>query len=79
MAPLSPSEELAYLKGLVNQLNDKIKGLEEKSKKVLSPPTPAEQLRMILIGPPGAGALTIFMVSVGLRSYSYVSSPTHFR
>ena len=55
MAP-TPSEELQYLKSLVSQLNEKIKGLEEKAKSAVSPKTPAEQLRMILIGPPGAGA-----------------------
>ena len=54
MAPSSPSEELEYLKSLVNQLNDKIKSLEDKAKPKAAP-TPAEQLRMILIGPPGAG------------------------
>lgn len=43
--------ELDYLKSLVAQLNDKIKALEEKVVK----PTPAQQLRTILVGPPGAG------------------------
>jgi adenylate kinase len=45
-------EELEYLKSLVSQLNDKIKALEAKTK---APKTPAQQLRTILIGPPGAG------------------------
>lgn len=54
MAPSSPSEELEYLKSLVKQLNDKITSLEGKAKAAITP-TPAEQLRMILIGPPGAG------------------------
>jgi adenylate kinase len=55
MAP-TPSEELEYLKSLVGQLNDKIKSLESKAKDAISKPkTPAEQLRMILVGPPGAG------------------------
>ncbi|KAF9464607.1 adenylate kinase 1 [Collybia nuda] len=48
------SEELEYLKSLVNQLNDKIQTLEAKAKGA-EPKTPAQQLRTILIGPPGAG------------------------
>lgn len=52
----SPSE-LEYLKGLVAQLNEKIRTLEEREKRaVRGPKTPAQQLRTILIGPPGAGA-----------------------
>ncbi|THG97734.1 hypothetical protein EW145_g7557 [Phellinidium pouzarii] len=50
----SSSDELKYLKSLVDQLNDKIKALETKAKNVVAP-TPAEQLRLILVGPPGAG------------------------
>jgi len=46
------ADELAYLKSLVGQLNDKIHALEAKAK---TPPSPAQQLRTILIGPPGAG------------------------
>lgn len=53
-SPSSPSDELNYLKSLVEQLNGKIKALEAKAKNVVAP-TPAQQLRMILIGPPGAG------------------------
>jgi len=52
---MAPSEELEYLKGLVRQLNDKIQLLEQKAKASLPSSTPAEQLRMILVGPPGAG------------------------
>jgi len=52
---MAPSEELEYLKSLVAQLNDKIHALEAKSKKPDAPKTPAQQLRTILIGPPGAG------------------------
>ncbi|KLO15345.1 adenylate kinase 1 [Schizopora paradoxa] len=52
---MAPADELAYLKSLVNQLNDKIKTLEDKAKTAVTGPTPAEQLRMILVGPPGAG------------------------
>lgn len=50
---MTASNELEYLKSLVAQLNDKIHALEAKAKGV--PPTPAQQLRTILIGPPGAG------------------------
>ena len=50
---MAGEDELAYLKSLVNQLNEKIKALEAKAKGVL--PTPAQQLRTILVGPPGAG------------------------
>jgi len=61
---MAPSDELEYLKGLVSQLNDKIKLLEEKvvGKQQKSQPTQEVKgtprpggLRMILIGPPGAG------------------------
>ncbi|KAI0781444.1 adenylate kinase [Trametes elegans] len=53
---MAVQDELEYLKGLVNQLNEKIAHLESKAKAaVTSPKTPAQQLRTILIGPPGAG------------------------
>jgi len=51
----SASDELAYLKSLVGQLTDKINELEAKAASKASKPTPAQQLRTILIGPPGAG------------------------
>lgn len=54
---MAGEDELAYLRGLVSQLNDKIRNLEEKAKAVVSKPTPAQQLRTILVGPPGAGKL----------------------
>jgi len=46
-------DEIAYLKSLVLQLEDKINALE-----AASPPkrSPVQQLRTILMGPPGAGA-----------------------
>lgn len=50
------SDELEYLKSLVAQLNDKIQVLEAKAKPAGSK-TPAQQLRTILVGPPGAGEL----------------------
>jgi adenylate kinase len=53
---MAPSDELEYLKGLVTQLNDKIHTLEEKAKSVaFAAKTPTQQLRTILIGPPGSG------------------------
>lgn len=53
---MSRSSELEYLKGLVAQLNEKIRTLEEREQRaVQGPKTPAQQLRTILIGPPGAG------------------------
>ncbi|KAF8894804.1 adenylate kinase-domain-containing protein [Infundibulicybe gibba] len=53
---MGASEELEYLKGLVAQLNEKIHALEGKVKPPTPPAkTPAQQLRTILVGPPGAG------------------------
>ena len=49
---MGASEELEYLKSLVAQLNEKIQSLEGKAKPA---PSPAQQLRTILVGPPGAG------------------------
>ena len=54
-AMTSPSDELAYLKSLVNQLTVKINELEAKAASKKPTPSPAQQLRTILIGPPGAG------------------------
>ena len=53
---MAPSDELSYLKDLVGQLNAKIASLEQKAKDEGPKRTPREQLRMILVGPPGAGA-----------------------
>lgn len=58
---MAPKDELEYLKTLVAQLNDKINTLEAKAKAAVAPSssttqkTPAQQLRTVLIGPPGAG------------------------
>jgi len=54
---MAPTDELSYLKDLVRQLNDKITALEQKAKEAIPgrTHTPGEQLRMILVGPPGAG------------------------
>lgn len=51
---MAGDDELAYLKTLVSQLNEKIKTLEAKAKTAVAR-TPAQQLRTILVGPPGAG------------------------
>jgi adenylate kinase len=51
----SASDELAYLKSLVGQLTNKINELEAKQASKKPAPTPAQQLRTILVGPPGAG------------------------
>jgi len=50
---MGANSELEYLKGLVAQLNAKIASLEGKPR--AAAPSPAQQLRTILIGPPGAG------------------------
>lgn len=52
---MAPTDEIAYLKGLARQLQEKIERLEKDAVKAVKP-TPAQQLRMILVGPPGAGA-----------------------
>nr|VWO95438.1 Calcium-transporting ATPase (EC [Ganoderma boninense] len=53
---MTVQDELEYLKSLVAQLNEKIHTLEAKTKDALTKPkTPAQQLRTILVGPPGAG------------------------
>lgn len=55
------SGELEYLKSLVAQLNEKIHTLEEREKQAArGPKTPAQQLRAILIGPPGSGTSPAF-------------------
>ena len=56
---MGASEELDYLKSLVSQLNAKIAALESKPK---PPPTPTQQLRTILLGPPGAGILLLSII-----------------
>lgn len=55
------SDELAYLKSLVSQLNEKIEKLEGKAKNVVATGKfdAAKELRMILVGPPGAGQFII--------------------
>ena len=52
---MAGEDKLAYLKSLVSQLNEKITALEAKAKAAAPRKTPAQQLRTILMGPPGAG------------------------
>ncbi|KAJ3562810.1 hypothetical protein NP233_g9343 [Leucocoprinus birnbaumii] len=52
---MGASDEINYLKSLVSQLNEKIAALEGKSGAPAPVKTPAQQLRTILMGPPGAG------------------------
>ncbi|TFK46347.1 adenylate kinase 1, partial [Heliocybe sulcata] len=52
---MGASEELEYLKSLVGQLNEKISALEQRVTGAVSRKSPAQQLRTILVGPPGAG------------------------
>lgn len=64
---MASSDELEYLKGLVAQLNEKIRVLEGRAKPVAQgPKTPAQQLRTILIGPPGAGTCSLFFHSLNV-------------
>jgi len=52
---MAPSlQDVAGLKDLVNQLQDRINKIE-RSMKGGSEETSAERIRMILMGPPGAG------------------------
>ncbi|KAJ7577547.1 adenylate kinase 1 [Mycena floridula] len=51
---MAGNSELEYLKSLVSQLNDKIQAIEARTKGT-GEKTPAQQLRTILVGPPGAG------------------------
>ena len=60
-----PSDELEYLKSLVAQLNEKITSLEAKAKATVKAKTPAQQLRTILIGPPGAGEAILYSLRRG--------------
>ena len=50
------SDAISYLKSLVAQLNEKIEKLEKSNTGSQKPFDAARELRMILVGPPGAGA-----------------------
>ena len=58
MAPKDGQDEVSYLKQLLQQLSDKITELEGKAKSAVSSSSSAsvKGARLILIGPPGAGA-----------------------
>jgi adenylate kinase len=64
---MAPKDELDYLKSLVAQLNTKIDALEQKAKAAVGAATPAQQLRTILIGPPGAGAFVYAVCASATR------------
>lgn len=51
--PPSGQDELEYLKSLAKRLQDRINDLEKKATTPPAPTTP--ELRMVLMGPPGAG------------------------
>ncbi|KAI9607609.1 hypothetical protein KEM48_003518 [Puccinia striiformis f. sp. tritici PST-130] len=54
----SQSTDISYLKKLVSELSLKIENLEKQASSVISGTTnatPAEQLRLVLMGPPGSG------------------------
>lgn len=56
--PPSGQDELEYLKSLAKRLQAKINDLEQKAKSGPPSATPAPttpELRMVLMGPPGAG------------------------
>ena len=56
--PPSGQDELEYLKALAKRLQDRINDLEQKAKPAPPSTAPAPttpELRMILMGPPGAG------------------------
>lgn len=57
MAPTQPpGDELEYLKSLAERLKLKIEELEKKAKPAAAVPLKSDkELRMILVGPPGAG------------------------
>ena len=61
---MAASDELEYLKSLVEQLNSKIRALEQKAKDQVKPKTPAQQLRTILVGPPGAGKYLSYCIAM---------------
>ncbi len=59
------SETIDYLKGLVAQLNEKIEKLEAQTNVGRQKPfDAAKELRMILIGPPGAGESLFFPLAL---------------
>lgn len=70
----TPREELEYLKSLVVQLNDKISALEKNvaDRVTMGSKEKPEELRMILVGPPGAGT-SIYIYFVHYRDSNIIS------
>lgn len=61
---MAPSlADVAGLKDLVNQLQDKINNIE-RSIKGGAGDTSADRIRMILMGPPGAGEFLLLFISL---------------
>lgn len=56
MAPIT-DEQVHDLKDLIRKLESRVHELEQKISAGGSLSTPSESMRMILIGPPGAGML----------------------
>lgn len=67
MAPIT-DQTVADLKAQVQHLEKRIYELEQKERGV-KPVSPSEAMRMILIGPPGAGKERIFHTQT--RAYMY--------
>lgn len=63
MAPIG-DDTVKTLQDLVNKLESRVRQLEDKLHQAGGAPAaaPAESVRMILIGPPGAGMLSIGFV-----------------
>ena len=59
MAP-TPSEELKYLKSLVDQLNERIKSLEEKAKSAVLPTKTTMKPKVIVTGASGVLGTAVY-------------------
>lgn len=74
------NDEISYLKSLVAALQAKIDALENKAKGTVGNVTestraafePGRELRMILVGPPGAGAYLSFFSLYAAKSLGYI-------
>jgi adenylate kinase len=65
--PMAPNtgDELEYLKSLLGRLQVKIEDLEKKAKSAAPPPAKSnKELRMILVGPPGAGKNLSYIIHI---------------
>jgi hypothetical protein len=65
MAPIT-DQDAADLKGLVARLEKRVQELEAKAG-LSTPKTAAERMRMVLMGPPGAGKLLPTIVTSQIR------------